>query len=287
MSAEYSFHSLAGCSFGELYACHLRAFKDYPFQWSREALEKTIHRRGFDPALSFGAFYKGELVSFTWNGTGTYHDIATAYDTGTGTVEEHRGKGLASGIFEFSVPFLQQAGIRQYILEVLQDNEAARSVYTRQGFRVSRSFDCFRIQKAGWSPPASIHPGVLELKPIDLASLPQLESMPDFTPSWQNNFQALLKAPGDFVMLGAFRGDDFLGYGIVEPAGGDIPQLAVRKDERRKGIGSLILKHLADYIQADIIKIINIESTKAGIISFINHNQIPKIASQYEMIRDL
>lgn len=78
------------------------------------------------------------------NGSGTFNGIPTAYATGTGTVKEYRGQNLAGTISTHSIPFLREAGIRQYLLEVLQNNEKAIAVYRRMNFEVVRKFNCFR-----------------------------------------------------------------------------------------------------------------------------------------------
>jgi ribosomal protein S18 acetylase RimI-like enzyme len=257
MSNDYQFRSLANTGFDELYACHIEAFKDYPFQWSSEALQKTIHRRGYDASLSFGAFHNDKLVAFTWNGTGN------------------------------SIPFLKEAGIQQYILEVLEENEKAFSVYRKQGFGISRKFDCFRTNSNEWDLPAYELKEDVTLKEIDLSYQPQMEALIDFPLSWQNGFGALQRNPGDFVILGAFKNDDMVGYGITEPGSGDISQLAVAKNNRRKGIGSFFLGELKKLNKADIVKVINIESTQTGIIGFVTKNGIPKIVSQFEMIKPI
>lgn len=287
MSYNYDIRSLANTTFDELFACHIQAFKDYPFQWDKAALKKTIDRRGYDPSLSFGAFYNNELVSFTWNGIGIFNNIKTAYDTGTGTIEEHRGKGLASKIFEHSIPFLKEAGIAQYILEVLEENEKAYSVYEKQGFKITRTFDCFRTNVKDWELPAHELKEAVTFKEIDFSYQPQMETMMDFTLSWQNDFQALLKKPDDFIIIGAFKNDQLIGYGIVEPGSGDISQLAVTKSERRKGVGAAILSELKPRIKAEIVKVVNIESTEHGIINFVTKNGVAKIVSQFEMIKTL
>jgi len=287
MNTEYDIRSLADSTFDQLYACHIEAFKNYPFQWSKEALQKTIHRRGYDPSLSFGAFYNDTLVAFTWNGIGIFNGVNTAYDTGTGTIEAHRGKGLASRIFEYSIPSLKEAGIEQYILEVLTENKKAYSVYHKQGFVTTRTFDCFRSNMNEWQMPEYHLKEDVALKKIDLSYQPQMETMTDFPLSWQNRFEALLKEPGDFVIMAAFKNEQLVGYGIAEPGSGDISQLAVAKNERRKGIGSMILSELKKYIQADIVKIINIPENEKGIIDFVTKNGVPKIVSQFEMIKPI
>jgi GNAT superfamily N-acetyltransferase len=127
----------------------------------------------------------------------------------------------------------------------------------------------------------------IELKEIDFSFQTQMAAMIDFSVSWQNNFQALLKAPEDFTVIGAFCGNDLVGFGIIEPHSGDIPQLAVSKGERRKGVGRALIYELKKRNKADIVKIVNVESTESGTIAFIHSCGIPKIVSQYEMIKKL
>lgn len=284
MNNAYEIKSLLEISFDELFETHLRAFKDYPFQWTKEALWKTIHRRGYHASFSYGAFYKNELISFTLNGIGTFHGKLTAYDTGTGTVEEHRGKGIASTIFAHSIPFLKAEGVEQYVLEVLEDNKNAFSVYSKQGFQVSRKFDCFRVNVADWNVKTNENQDIY-LKEIDFTYQSHMHAMIDFELSWQNNFQALSKKPSDFKIMGAFHQHDLVGYGIIEPETGDIPQLAVHRDYRRNGIGTILLNKLIQLNKAPISKVINIESNQHEIISFLSKNNMPKIISQFEMIK--
>ena len=109
----------------QLFVAFSKAFEDYEMQLEKHELETMLQRRGFDPSMSFGAFDQDQLVAFTFNGTGKYEGVDTAYDTGTGTIKEYRGKGLARRIFLHSIPTLKKAGIKQYLLEVLQHNEGA------------------------------------------------------------------------------------------------------------------------------------------------------------------
>lgn len=283
---DYHIKSLANTDFDEIFECNKLAFKDYPFQWNKDALYRAINRRGYHPALSFGAFYNEVLVSFTLNGIGEYQHVPTAYDTGTGTVAEHRGKGLASTIFEYSIPFLKNAGIQQYILEVLDDNTKAISVYKKQGFEVSRVFDCFRVNVNEYHTKFKINSDI-QLKEIDLIQAIQHQDFFDFNLSWQNNFQALCKNPEHFYSLGAFQNNTLIAIGIIEPDTGDVPILAVKKSERRNSIASTLFNALIKKNNADIIKLINIENSCQSMLSFMNTIQIPKIVSQYEMKKNI
>ena len=125
------------------------------------------------------------------------------------------------------------------------------------------------------------------LKEIDFTYQSQMETIIDFNLSWQNNFYALAKKPGDFKLIGAFHQNNLVAYGIIEPETGDILQLAVNKNYRRKGIGTMLLNELKKTNRASIVKMVNIESNQEAIISFITKNGIPKIVSQFEMIKTL
>lgn len=83
--------------------------------------------------------------------------MPTAYDTGTGTLKEYRGTGLGTEIFRHSMPHLRRAGVGQYLLEVLQYNTRAVSVYRNLGFETVREFNyfCRRTRK---SPTGAIRP---------------------------------------------------------------------------------------------------------------------------------
>lgn len=117
--------NLEHTGFDTLFNAFERAFSDYEVSFGKEEVRAMLTRRGYAPRLSFAAFDKGDIVAFTLNGVGTFNGIPTAYDTRTGTVKEYRGQGLAGKIFSHSLPYLEESGIRQYLLEVLRDNGKA------------------------------------------------------------------------------------------------------------------------------------------------------------------
>lgn len=162
-----------------------KAFADYEIHFEKEEVRSMLRRRGFNPKLSFAAFENDEIIAFTLNGIGTFNGIPTAYDTGTGTVKQYRGQNIAGKIFTYSLPFLQKAGISQYLLEVLQNNQKAIAVYRRMNFEVTREFDCFRQTKA-LIDNQKINTSCI-IKPINSHSVKQAQHDCDFNPSWQNS----------------------------------------------------------------------------------------------------
>lgn len=279
--------SLEGFEFDFLFEAFARAFSEYEIQPDKTELAKMLHRRGFVPKLSFGAFDNGTLVSFTFNGIGFFNGVKTAYDTGTGTLKEYRGQGLASKVFTESIPFLIEAGIEQYLLEVLQHNTSAVSVYKKQGFDVTREFNYFVQEVKELKPCSKSAPKDYSISDISLKELRDASGWWDFTPSWQNSFEAINRKPEDFIVIGAKMGNILVGYGIIEPSTGDITQIAVDKLHRQRGVGSSIIKELFKRNNYTSIKHINSDISCNAITIFLEKQGITLKGKQFEMVKKL
>jgi len=279
--------SLENISIDILFEAFSEAFKDYELQLSQVELQKMLHRRGFTPQLSFGAFSGDKLVSFTFNGTGSFNDLNTAYDTGTGTIEEYRGKGLASRIFQYSIPHLKAAGISQYLLEVLQHNSSAVSLYRRLGFKVSREFNYFTQSTSQLRLPSFSKDKGYRILPTKLNEKARMSIFWNHTPSWQNSFDAVERTPEDFLILGAYKDCKLLGYCIFEPGSGDITQIAVEKGYRRKGIAYLLLHEAIKQNRHDSVKAINYQTDQRDMSQLMDSLGISKRGQQFEMIKPL
>lgn len=238
------FKSLENCNFETLFRGFERAFADYEIHFEKEEVRSMLQRRGYNPKLSFAFFDYGEIVAFTLNGIGEFNNIATAYDTGTGTIKEYRGKRLAGEIFTRSIPFLRDAGVKQYLLEVLHDNHKAIVVYRKLGFKTIREFDCFRQTVNNVKFPADIftEKSVPSIEPIDFTTVASAQSFCDFTPSWQNSLDSIKRAQNDLTMVGTFIENALVGYCVFDPTTGDLTQIAVQREFRRKGIATYLLQ---------------------------------------------
>lgn len=269
--------SLEKTDFDTLFRAFGRAFADYEVQLNAEQLRAMLTRRGFDPALSFAAFNGAQIAAFTLNGIGNFNGVPTAYDTGTGTLKEYRGTGLGTEIFRHSMPHLRRAGVGQYLLEVLQHNTRAVSVYRNLGFETVREFNYFcrantEIADRGDTPrlPHSVR-----------------RTDWDFTPSWQNSFESIGRAAGDFVSLGVFIEEELVGYCVFEPASGDVAQIAVKRQYRRKGIAGLLLREMLRLNRNDSLKIINTDVSCDSMTGFLQAKNIVPQGKQFEMIRKI
>lgn len=279
--------SLENIPLDTLFGAFHEAFHDYEVQFTKRDFVAMLQRRGFDPKLSFGAFDKSKLVAFTFNGIGNYNGIKRAYDTGTGTIKAYRNKGLASKIFNISIPYLQQAGISSYLLEVLKHNTQAISIYKKLGFTVSREYSYFYaspndlIKNNNSQFPGSI---IVE---STVNRIETHQTFWDFAPSWQNGIESIKRDINKFKILEAQQDGNCIGYIIFEPTSGDIPQLAVDKVHRRKGIASTLLQHALEINKSSKIKVINIDSECSSLHSFLEYHGISKQGGQFEMIKNI
>jgi len=274
-------------SFNALFEAFNEAFLDYEVQLNKIELQSMLHRRGFVPELSFGAFKEDKIIAFTLNGIGFFNGVKTAYDTGTGTLKEYRGQGLASKIFSHSIPFLKDAGVSQYLLEVLQHNAKAVSIYKKLGFEVSREFNYFLRNNGNMKFCSKIANPAYKVKRMDLSQAESLSEFCDFNPSWQNSFESIFRKTDDFKAIGMFNDHKPLGYCILETISGDITQIAVDRKYRRKGIGTQLIKEILKYNLHDSVKIINTEVDCESITGFLQSNSIPLCGKQFEMLKQL
>lgn len=279
--------SLGNVPFEDIFMTFSSAFEDYEVQLNAEQLRVMLHRRGFDKDLSFGAFHHNRLVSFTLNGIGDFYGTRTAYDTGSGTLKEFRRQGLATAIFKHCQPVLKASGISQYLLEVLQHNSQAVSVYRKQGFEVSREFNYFicemeKVMAGTANLPGNVVPG-----PADLSMRSAMQACWDYSPSWQNSFEAIERKPEDFIFQGVFCDNRLVAYSIFEPVSGDITQLAVRNDFRRKGIGSLLLQEMLKRNKNQVVKLVNAETNCQSLVTFLQAHKVSLSGKQFEMIKQL
>ncbi len=279
--------SLNNICFDELFEAFELAFADYEVQLNKAELLAMLKRRGFEPKASFGAFDGNKTVSFTCNGTGNFYGTPTAYDTGTGTLKEYQGKGLATQVFNYSIPYLKALGIKEYLLEVLQHNTGALSVYQKLGFEVTREFYYFKLKNNQINPSTRTLDFPYTLKPIKIDEYNSIPRFWDFKPSWQNSMEAINRSIEDFICLGVFSEGNLIGYGVFEPTSGDVTQIAVDKQYRRRGIGSLLFQKMLESNKHSSLKIINTDIECHSITAFLQSKNIEPAGKQFEMIKRL
>jgi ribosomal protein S18 acetylase RimI-like enzyme len=266
-----------------LYDCFLEAFSDYEvdMQMSREQFEQRIARDGVRLEISAGAFDDEKMIGFYMNAAGSWQGKQTAYDAGTGVIPEYRGRGVAKELFAFVVERLREVSISQYLLEVLTSNAGAVSLYRKLGFVETRVLAVFRSSE----PVTALGelPGV-SIRPVEEPDWKLFESFWDGYPSWQNSSDAVERVANQRQILGAYVEGKCIGYGVVFRPSGNLMQLAVAHEFRRRGIGSRILSSLST---SEALKVNNIDEKLTGTLAFFEANRFKIDLKQYEMVKDL
>lgn len=270
--------SLENTPLPQLHTAFCEAFGDYsvPIDMPLDRFQSNMKRNGYDPAVSVSAFADGRLVGFIMSGHRIWEGCDTAYDMGTGVIPAFRGQGIAKDMVGQLKTLLADKGLSRYILEVITTNTKALSLYEKSGFRKRRDFSCLRVDKSALNTKPSYrhdHPSSIDFT--------LMESFWDESPSWQNSSDSI-QAVSDSLRISTVALDGkIVGYGLVNPANGDIPQLAVDKAYRRRGIGSSLIADLASMSSSKQLRLINVADE--AIQSFLLHLDFEVYVRQYEM----
>jgi len=146
---KYDYRFLTEGDFPDIYRTFLEAFSDYAIDASYMTERKMLKRakkNGVDFASSIGLYADGVMAGFTLVGLDEWLGIPSAFDIVTGIVKPHRGKGIASEMFNRVVPKVREKGVRKFLLEVLQVNDAAIKAYRKAGFEIVRAYDCYDLK---------------------------------------------------------------------------------------------------------------------------------------------
>jgi ribosomal protein S18 acetylase RimI-like enzyme len=279
--------SLADEDEGRIYEAFMAAFADYsvPVAWSRADFDESNARRGFDRAISLGAYEGGRIVGFVLNGSGTWGGAKAAYDLGTGVLPEARGGGLSGRIAAELVRFLPGLGFRRYVLEVIRDNLPALKTYEKAGFEVTRELEC---PEGSYADPGIPAPAGLDFVDLPLGHAflrATLSAFRDWEPTWQNSDDSVVRMPGSLVALAARLDGRLVGHVVASPKG-TIWQLAVARGERGRGIGAALLHELSLRVGTSL-RYINVQSDDKATLGLLARCGIHDGVGQYEMTRAL
>jgi ribosomal protein S18 acetylase RimI-like enzyme len=274
-----------------LYRTFVDAFADYALDMSymNEAnfLKRAI-KNGVDFASSVGVYDGHKLVGYTLVGLDNWKGESAGFDIGTGILKPYRGKGVAKAMFEFAVPRLKDLEAKKFVLEVLQGNLAAVKAYQKSGFQVVRELDCFELNVR--EAMLLKKPGTaVEVRPVDSGVLRHFESSLDWHPSWENGFSAVRRIAGDVLLLEARHNGQLAGLLVYYPALNWIMNLVVKRPHRRQGVATALMERVLKktYRGKSSVKVLNIDHSDTGMISFLNQIGFVMYVNQFEMERRL
>lgn len=265
----------------------VNAFSDYQVKIDLPLVkfQNMLTRRGYTPKISMGAFDNNELVGFVLNGLRNYNGKLTAYDLGTGVAGSYRKQGITSNLIKQVKKLLVESEVSQYQLEVIKTNTSAFELYKKSNFEIVRELECFILNKSSFS--ASQIYDVKHIDKIHPRDWKEFCEFWDFNPSWQNSADSINAVHDLFCYSVIYIDNTLAGYGIIERKTGDIAQIAVNKNFRRKGIASSIIADLINNTESDKIAILNVDSECSSLISFLYEMGFEHHLGQYEMMLTL
>lgn len=275
------FRNLANVTITDLLSVFNLSFSDYlvPFHLEEEQLTYKINAEKIDMALSVGAFHADQIVGFILHAEKTENGKRIIYNAGTGVIPEYRGQGLVRKMYNYILPILRDRKTDELILEVIEGNEPAIRAYTNLGFRIVRKLLCFKGDITATEKDSD-----LQIQQIDDFQWEVFKSFWDIEPSWQSSAMVVEQMREDLVILGAYKRDELVGYAIFNPAIGKVYQVAVKKENRREGIGSNIFRTMKEVGEGRVFVINNVDDSSESTFLFLNAMGLENWVSQFEMV---
>ncbi len=283
----YSYNTLENTPIDILHKAFILAFSDYQVEIdiSISKFENMLLRRGYNPKISIGTFKEDDLIGFIYNGLRIWNNKKTIYDTGTGVIKEYRKHGITTTMFNNLKKELIKNNVEYYLLEVLKTNTVAFELYKKQGFKVVREFDCFKLDKSSYTP-------IKMYNTENKSTLTEEEwndviNFWDIEPSWQNSIDSVKSTIDSFIFSLVKENNKIIGYGIIDKNTGDIPQIAVRDKYRNKGVGKSIITNLIKNTKANKVSVINVDGSYAPMKQMLSSIGCQNFIGQYEMLLEL
>jgi ribosomal protein S18 acetylase RimI-like enzyme len=173
------------------------------------------------------------------------------------------------------IPLLADGGIRHNLLEVIDDNFAAKKVYDEVGFHTIRTLVAFKSTGPVVGSPAA-----------DIRNIDEFPTGSDFlsvSPSWQNATAAVNRDRDSHILIGAFRNGELVGCAAYVEATGRIRQVAVHRAFRRQKIGTTLIRHLFQNSGTGSLVITNVEEEYEPAMQFFKALQFTPFLRLYEM----
>ena len=206
------YKSLEATNIEILHNTFIKAFSDYQVKINISLSDFTnmIKRRGYVSEASMGAFDNGKLVGFLLTGIRIWNGKMTAYDIGTGVVKEYRSHGITSNMFLENKKHIIEMGCKEYLLEVIDNNDKALNLYKKQGFEISRKFDCYKFKKEDYKAETKSNYSIEKLDLLNKDNLSSVKSMMQFEPSWQNSLDSIMAVPENYICSKVYENEGLI-----------------------------------------------------------------------------
>lgn len=273
--------------FNAIHQTFLSGFADYiiQFELTDRQFQNHVTLNAVDLNRSVGCFDRGRPVGVSLNGFGTWEGEPTVYDAGTTVIPAYRRRGISRSMFEWMMPGFAAQGYKQFLLEVITNNEPAVRLYEQLGFRTTRELLLLESESA--IPLDRSTPDGIEIREIHRHEDIPFASFWDGKPSWQNSLKAVERSVQMKRLFGAFIDGSCVGYIVFSAGVGRLAQLAVHRDHRRKGIATRLLLEMQKDARDQKLHVINLDEGMTESVIFFQNRGFKKVLGQFEMLREL
>lgn len=265
-----------------IHKAFIDAFSEYEVKIDMplETLNEMLLTRDYDPLLSIGCFEDDRLVGFVLTGYRVIDNKKCCYDVATGVIREYQNKHIGSILLKELMNSIERNGIDQFQLEVLEKNIAARKLYEKNGFSITRRLRCYEKELLGISvkkiPYDVSHDSSL------LRSIDETEYV-SFTPTWQNSIKAFYNNKDKYYVISFLDTDVIVGYGIIHKEKGAILQIGIKEAYREQGLEETLIDEMANGVSKHKVTLLNIED-KSYMQNKLEENGYSNFTNQYEMM---
>ncbi|CAN5155267.1 hypothetical protein BH23BAC1_BH23BAC1_45320 [soil metagenome] len=267
-----------------MYEAFLLAFSDYAVNFNlsyEQFVNKFIHKLQINFRLSAGAFFGEQLIGFLFTSLGNYQNEYLAYNGGTGVIPEFRGRELTKRMYQYLLPGLLDEKVQKCCLEVITSNINAVKAYMSIGFRRTKLFHCFKLLPAQNQDLRSF--SYNNIYPVANLDWNVVKTFADVSPSFLDSFDVLPGRLKNEKIIVSTENQQILGYAIYQPEIGRISQLAVKKEFRRKRIGTSLMAYIYDDSNEKNLTAINVQAEAKDLISYFKFLKFENQVDQYEM----
>ena len=259
--------NLSSLQFEKIISCFLEAFQNY-FVTLPDDVEYWRNRFAavkVDWELSFGMFEGERLVGFIINGVGNHNGKLTAYNTGTGVLNEYRGQQIVNALYAHAFPDFRQKGIEKCLLEVISENSRALKVYERIGFEILRKLGSY----TGTISPEG---AVISLERVNYQEILDLGLYKSGYYAWEGSAETILNSE-DLIQTYLFKEGGKIGYFCIDK-NSNVLQLDCSDPK-------LLIRGIAQVSKNAKFK--NLSEERKEIISEILSAGLTNAVNQYEM----
>ncbi|MFG5381721.1 GNAT family N-acetyltransferase [Yoonia sp. R2-816] len=271
----------ASASTEDLCAAMASAFSDYaiPINLTVPTFRFIMKQRGYSPDASRIAIINGQIAAI-WLVSVRGE---ASYLISSGTVPQHRGRGLAKDLAHSALEGLQRRGTMTFQTEVLVENTTAARLYRKLGMRKRRDLSCYTL--TGPQPAKENLPPVREIPWSDIADT--VNTLRDWGPSWQNSDPSITAIADQVRCFATYDDSTLSGYAVLVPDSGSLMQIGVHPDARRQGIGTALINHALTATPTGQLRLINVDAADHGFAQFMRAVPSEQTQGQFELIMAL